>query len=67
MVFSNPEVKSIFDSQPNFFNLLMSSTFLGVPSGIVLSQKISPSNFTISAIFFANSLIEISFPVPTLR
>ena len=30
-------------------------------------HKISPSNFTMSEIFLANSFIGISFPVPTLR
>lgn len=67
MVLVKPDFKSIFDSQPSFFNRLISSTFLGAPSGIFLFQKISPSNFTMLAIFFANSFIEISFPVPTLR
>jgi len=40
-------------------------SFLGVPSGFVVSQTISPSKPTTSLIVSANSLIVTSVPVPT--
>ena len=45
----------------------MSNCFFGVPSGLDLSQIISPLYPMILDIFFASSLIEISLPVPTFK
>ena len=61
-----PSTRLILGVQPNFIILEMSSCFLGVPSGLELSQTIFPLNPIILCISLANSLIVKSLPVPTL-
>ena len=45
MVFSIPEFKSIFASHPNELIRETFNSFLGVPSGLLQSQIISPLKF----------------------
>jgi len=54
-----PDFKFVFVVQPNFFNLLVSSSFLGVPSGFRGSNTILPEYSTISQIILVSSAIEI--------
>ena len=62
-----PFLREIFGSHPMDLIFEILSSFLKVPSGLVKSHKISPLKPVISAIKFANSLIDISFPVPAFR
>ena len=48
------------------FIFVTSRTFLGVPSGLVISKTSSPLNPTISQILTAKSFIDTSTPVPKL-
>ena len=66
-VFSIPSGRLVRDVHPKLFNFDTSSNFLGVPSGLDLSHKISPLKSQILEIRFATSFMEISFPDPTFK
>ena len=62
-----PWRKLIEGSQPILFILLVSSSFLGVPSGFEESHFILPLNPISFEINSANPLILISSPLPTFK
>ena len=53
--------------QPRLLTLSIFKSFRGVPSGLLVSQRISPSKPEILAINFDKSLIVMSNPVPTFK
>ena len=67
IVLFSPSSRLTIGSHPRFLIFWIFKTFLGVPSGIFLSQIISPSKPTFSEILVAKSFIEISLPVPTFK
>ena len=62
-----PLPKLIEGSQPILLILLISSSFLGVPSGLEESQFMFPLNPISFEINSAKPLIEISSPLPTFK
>ena len=59
-----PVSKLVNGRHPSFFIFFIFKTFLGVPSGYLLSSKILPVKPVSLDIFFAKFIIDISLPVP---
>ena len=61
-----PSLISIWCFHPNECSLLTSTSLRGVPSGLLLSNTISPLKLTAFATNSDNCLMVISLPVPML-
>ena len=61
-----PSRNGVLGFHPNFLILDMSNNFLGIPSGLEVSNSIFPLKPTISLINLTKSFMEISTPRPDI-